>query len=46
MLFMAWARGPIFPAVWKDTRRTFGIRSEYFCEERLGLERDHTILRV
>jgi hypothetical protein len=46
MLFMGWARSPIFRAVWADTRRTFGIRFEYFCAERLGLERDRPIARV
>lgn len=46
MLFMAWARSPVFRTVWRRTRRTFGIRFEYFCEERLGLERDRPIARV
>jgi len=46
MLFMGWARSSIFQAVWKQTRRTFGIRFEYFCEERLGLEREQPIARV
>ncbi|HVW87240.1 MAG TPA: hypothetical protein VHB50_21285, partial [Bryobacteraceae bacterium] len=46
MLFMSWARSPLFRAIWIHTRRTFGIRFEYFCEERLGLPRDHPIVRV
>lgn len=46
MLFMAWARSPIFRKVWIQTRHTFGIRFEYFCEERLGLPRDRPIARV
>jgi len=29
-----------------ETRRTFGIRFEYFCEARLGLPRDEPIVRV
>jgi hypothetical protein len=46
ILFMRWARSPRFRAVWKETRRTFGIRFEYFCAARLGLERDAVIARV
>ena len=46
MLFMAWARSGIFRAVWKQTRSSFGIRFEYFCAERLGLERSDRVVRV
>jgi hypothetical protein len=46
ILFMRWARSPRFRAIWKRTRRTFGIRFEYFCEARLGLSRDNPIVRV
>jgi hypothetical protein len=46
ILFMRWARSPKFRRIWNSTRRTFGIRFEYFCSARLGLERDTPIIRV
>jgi hypothetical protein len=46
ILFMRWARSPLFRLVWEKTRRTFGIRFEYFCAARLGLPRDKPIIRV
>jgi Patatin-like phospholipase len=46
MLFTEWARSPLFRAIWVQTRRTFGIRFEYFCEQRLGLPRGRPITRV
>jgi hypothetical protein len=46
ILFMRWARSPRFRAIWAQTRRTFGIRFEYFCAARLGLPRDEPIVRV
>jgi hypothetical protein len=46
ILFMRWARSPRFRAIWRKSHRTFGIRFEYFCEERLGLPRDVPIVRV
>ena len=46
ILFMRWARSPKFRKIWLDTRRTFGIRFEYFCCARLGLKRDDPIVRV
>ncbi len=46
ILFMRWARSPRLRAIWQRTRRTFGIRFEYFCEARLGLQRDKPIVRV
>lgn len=46
ILFMRWARSPRFRAIWQKTRRTVGIRFEYFCEARLGLSRDNPIVRV
>jgi hypothetical protein len=46
ILFMRWARSPKFRKIWNGTRRTFGIRFEYFCSARLGLMRDTPIIRV
>ena len=46
MLFMRWARSPRFREIWKQSRRMFGIRFEYFCDSRLGLPRDEPIARV
>jgi len=46
ILFTMWARSPRFRAVWSHTRSTFGIRFEYFCEQRLGLPKGPRIERV
>jgi hypothetical protein len=46
IMFMRWARSPRFREIYKQTRRTFGIRFEYFCDARLGLTRDKPIVRV
>ncbi len=46
IMFMRWARSPRFQRYWSQTRRTFGIRFEYFCQARLGLMRDTPIVRV
>jgi hypothetical protein len=46
ILFMRWARSPRFQLAWKEARRTHGIRFEYFCAARLGLEPDQPILRI
>jgi len=46
IMFMRWARSPRFQRIWNQTRRTFGIRFEYFCEARLGLTRDTPTVRV
>ena len=46
ILFMRWSRSPRLRIIWKETRRTFGIRFEYFCHARLGLPRDQPIVRV
>lgn len=46
ILFMRWARSARFREIWNQTHRTFGIRFEYFCAARLGLGRDHPIVRV
>jgi len=46
ILFMRWARSPRFQRAWNDARRTYGIRFEYFCAARLGLERDKPIVRI
>jgi Patatin-like phospholipase len=46
ILFMRWARSPRFRLIWDKTRRTFGIRFEYFCRARLGLTSDRPIVRV
>ncbi|MBV8846356.1 MAG: hypothetical protein JO307_26415 [Bryobacterales bacterium] len=46
MLFTMWARSPRFRVAWRQTRRTFGIRFEYFCQQHLGLEREQPVARV
>lgn len=46
LLFTRWAKSPTFQAVWQQIRHTYGIRFEYFCEQRLGLEADHPVVRV
>ena len=46
MLFAMWAKSSTFRAAWSGIRRTFGIRFEYFCQQRLGLEADHPVVRV
>ena len=46
VMFMRWARSSRFQQAWKETRRTYGIRFEYFCAARLGLDRDIPIVRV
>jgi hypothetical protein len=46
ILFMRWARCPRFRKIWDMTRRTYGIRFEYFCNTRLNLKRDEPIVRV
>jgi len=46
MLFCMWAKSPVFRSVWNDTRRTFGIRFEYFCKKRLSLEIDEPVFRI
>jgi hypothetical protein len=38
VLFTMWAKSPIFRSAWKSIHGTFGIRFEYFCRRRLGLE--------
>lgn len=46
IMFMRWARSPRFQSIWRQTKRTYGIRFEYFCSARLGLIRDNPIARV
>jgi hypothetical protein len=46
MLFTMWAKSPRFRTVWNKMRRTFGIRFEYFCGHRLGLETDNPVARI
>jgi hypothetical protein len=46
MLFTMWAKSPTFRASWGSQRRIFGIRFEYFCGERLGLQMDRPVVRV
>jgi hypothetical protein len=46
MLFTMWAKSPKFRAVWKQKKHIFGIRFEYFCGQRLGMETDHPVARV
>jgi hypothetical protein len=45
MLFNGFARSPKFRETWNRSRSTFGIRFEYFCSQRLGLDRDRPIIR-
>jgi predicted acylesterase/phospholipase RssA len=46
LLFTMWAKSSTFRAVWEQVRGSFGIRFEYFCEQRLGLTADHPVRRV
>jgi hypothetical protein len=46
ILFLDFARSPRLRTVWQTTHRAFDIRFEYFCANRLGLERDHPVVRV
>lgn len=46
ILFMQWARSPRLREIWVNTRSTFGIRFEYFCEQHLGLPSNQPIVRV
>ncbi|MBV9158760.1 MAG: hypothetical protein JO097_21045 [Acidobacteriaceae bacterium] len=46
LLFAGFARSPKFQESWNRHRCTYGIRFEYFCSQRLGLERDRPIIRV
>jgi hypothetical protein len=46
LLFVGFARSPKFQESWNRHRSTYGIRFEYFCSQRLGLERDRPIIRV
>jgi hypothetical protein len=46
MLFKMWAKSPTLRLAWQQTRSTFGIRFEYFCERRLGLPADRPAERV
>ena len=46
MLFTMWAKSPRFRESWRRMKHTFGIRFEYFCGARLGLEVDHPVARV
>jgi hypothetical protein len=45
-LFTSFARSRKFRDSWSLTRRTYGIRFEYFCSRHLGLNRDHPVMRV
>ena len=45
-LFSDFARSPLFRESWNRHRSTYGIRFEYFCSQRLGLERDRPNIRV
>jgi hypothetical protein len=45
-LFIQWSKSPLFRAIWAQTKRGFGIRFEYFCRQRLGLQSDCPIFRV
>jgi hypothetical protein len=46
MLFTMWAKSPGLRAAWEQARRTYGIRFEYFCHERLGLNTDQPVVRL
>jgi hypothetical protein len=46
MMFTMWAKSARLRGAWNQVRRTFGIRFEYFCSERLGLPRDEPVVRV
>ena len=46
MLFTMWAKSPRFRESWEKSRHTFGIRFEYFCAARLGLEKDDPVRRA
>jgi hypothetical protein len=46
MLFSSWAKSPTFREAWTRIRRTYGIRFQYFCEERLGFETERPVARV
>ena len=37
VLFTMWAKSPRFRGAWSRSRKTYGIRFERFCDERLGL---------
>ena len=45
-LFMRWARSPRFRNCWNQAHLTYGTRFEYFCEARLGLLRDNSIVPI
>jgi hypothetical protein len=44
--FSQWARSRKFRETWERHHRVFGIRFEYFCNQRLGLSRDHPVVRA
>jgi hypothetical protein len=46
MLFTMWAQSDKFRTVWASTRRTYGIRFEYFCDRYLGLDRERPVFRL
>jgi hypothetical protein len=45
ILFTIWAKSSRFRAAWEQSRSNFGIRFEYFCEERLGLKAEYPVQR-
>ena len=44
--FTMWAKSPRFRGAWRRARKTYGIRFERFCHERLGLETDRPVVKV
>ena len=46
LLFTMWAKSPLFRDAWRRTRHTYGIRFEYFCGSRLGLEAGNPVARA
>jgi len=46
MLFISWAKSPLFRQAWGHSRCKFGIRFEDFCCARLGLPKEIPVARV
>ena len=46
MLFSMWAKSSKFQEAWGRSKKTYGIRFEYFCHDRLGLASDNPVVRV
>ena len=46
ILFSMWAKSAKFREAWGRSKKTYGIRFEYFCHDRLGLASDNPVVRV